>query len=470
MRPRGLRPSKNAEQRQEDQRYFTNPSGGLYTLISLDQPRSRCRSGAWRSWFGKRLRLFGAGAGTGHCWHLRYNSAFIAPEQVCRDAALMSQGRPSLAENLPVKLRAIRKDLREEYLETHEKPWVIGFSGGKDSTILAHLVVECLLSISPEDRKRPVYLVSNDTRVESPVYQSFVDKTLAMLEENVPELRIPVSVIRTQPVVEETFWANLLGKGYPAPNRTFRWCTDRMKIRPTSRFIRHIVSDSGEAILLLGVRRDESAARAQNIAKHHAGDHSRLSPHSDHKGCWVFSPIKDLTTDEVWIFLLNSRPPWGGDYAQLASLYRDAAGGECPFVTSEDDAPSCGSSSTRFGCWTCTVVEKDNSIESMIASGHGHLEPLMRFRNRLKAVSENPDYRSKVRRNGEPGLGPLTFEAREMLLNELLALQQETGEPLISELEVRLIREQWATDHSDVVLKQLEKLNKTVSAGERKVS
>jgi DNA sulfur modification protein DndC len=63
----------------------------------------------------------------------------------------MSQGRPNLAENLPAKLRAIRKELREEYLEPHEKPWVIGFSGGKDSTILAHLVVECLLSISPED-------------------------------------------------------------------------------------------------------------------------------------------------------------------------------------------------------------------------------------------------------------------------------------------------------------------------------
>jgi len=312
-------------------------------------------------------------------------------------------------------------------------------------------------------------LVSNDTRVESPVYQSFVDKTLATLEENVPELRIPVSVVKTQPVVEESFWVNLLGKGYPAPNRTFRWCTDRMKIRPTSRFIRQIVNDSGEAILLLGVRRDESAARAQNIAKHYSRENGRLSPHSDHKGCWVFSPVKDLTTDEVWIFLLNSRPPWGGDYADLAALYRDAAGGECPFVMSEDDAPSCGSASARFGCWTCTVVDKDNSIESMIASGHGHLEPLMLFRKRLKAVSENPDYRSKVRRNGEPGLGPLTFEAREMLLNELIALQEQTGEELITELEVRLIREQWAADHTSVVLKQLDKLNKTLRASEERL-
>ena len=214
-----------------------------------------------------------------------------------------------------------------------------------------------------------------------------------------------------------------------------------MKIRPTSRFIREQVSKSGEAILLLGVRSAESATRSASVARHSDAGGSHLSPHSDHKGVWIFSPIKDLTTDEVWCALINNRPPWGGT-----------------FVVSTDDAPSCGSNSARFGCWTCTVVEKDSSIESLIAAGHEDLLPLADFRNRLKAVSEDPDCRSKVRRNGQPGLGPLTFDARRMLLEELLAIQTETGMELISALEVRLVREQWAVDRTTEIVRSLPQL------------
>ncbi|MBI4027025.1 MAG: DNA phosphorothioation system sulfurtransferase DndC [Verrucomicrobia bacterium] len=311
----------------------------------------------------------------------------------------------SPSEVYAAKLKAVRRELRDEYLQPHAKPWIVGFSGGKDSTLLAHLVVECLLSIAPDDRRRCVLIVSNDTKVESPVFQDFVDGVLENLEESLTALRLPMEVVKTQPLVEESFWVNLLGRGYPAPNRMFRWCTDRMKIRPTSRFIREQVSQNGEAILLLGVRRSESAARANNLAKHDRASNGRLTLHTDFKGCQVFTPIKDLTTQEVWVALLNSRPPWGGSYREVVALYKDALGGECPFVMNADDAPSCGTSSARFGCWTCTVVEKDNSLESMIGAGHDHLEPLAQFRKRLREVSDTPDYRSKVRRNGQPGLG-----------------------------------------------------------------
>jgi len=376
----------------------------------------------------------------------------------------------SPAEDFGAKLKAIRRELREEYLQPHAKPWIIGFSGGKDSTLLAHLTIECLLAIPPDERKRRVYLVCNDTLVESPVFQEFVNHLLTQISENLDSLRVPVEVVRTSPKVEESFWVNLIGKGYPAPNRTFRWCTDRMKVRPTSKFIREQVSHYGEAILLLGVRRAESSARAANIAKHTAKTEGRLSPHADHKGCWIFTPIKDLTTDEVWIALLKSRPPWGGSYKELIQLYKDAAGGECPFVLSKADAPSCGTSSARFGCWTCTVVDKDNAIQSLISSGHEHLEPLALFRNRLKQISEAPEFRSKVRRNGQPGLGPLTYEARRMLLDELLAIQTQTAMQLISEVEVRLIREQWLQDRAEESIRSMEKLSEMVENQNNKES
>jgi DNA sulfur modification protein DndC len=150
------------------------------------------------------------------------------------------------------RLKEIRRELRDEYLQPHDKPWILGFSGGKDSTLLLYFVLEAIRNVAPDDRRRPVYIVSNNTLVESPVFQDFVDRLLTKLEESLEGLNVPVHVVRTHPIPEESFWVNLLGKGYPAPNRTFRWCTDRMKIRPTSRLIREIVADSGEAILLLG--------------------------------------------------------------------------------------------------------------------------------------------------------------------------------------------------------------------------
>jgi len=356
------------------------------------------------------------------------------------------------------KLKAIRRDLRDEYLQPHSKPWILGFSGGKDSTLLAHLVLECLLAIPPDERTRKVFILSNDTLVESPVFQAFVNRLLDQMAENIPALRVPVEVVKTTPEVEESFWVNLLGRGYPAPNRMFRWCTDRMKIRPTSKFIRDQVSKSGEAILLLGVRRSESAHRSRNLEKHDAAADGRLSPHTDFKGCYIFTPIKDLATAEVWATLLNSKPPWGGTYKELTALYKDALAGECPFVLSTTDAPSCGTSSARFGCWTCTVIEKDNSLESLITAGHVHLEPLSRFRKRLKQVSDNPDFRSTVRRNGQPGMGPLTMAARGMLLQELFDTQAAVGLDLISNTEVRLIKEQWALDESDAIFRELAKV------------
>ena len=356
------------------------------------------------------------------------------------------------------RLQDIRRTLREEYerpnrSDTAERPWIVGFSGGKDSTLLLHLVVEMLLDVPPDLRTRRVYVLSNDTRVESPVYQSHVDASLDRVADGLAKLRLPMEVVRTGPTDETSFWVNLLGRGYPAPNRNFRWCTDRMKIRPTSRFLKDRVAADGEAVLLLGVRKAESAARAGRLKRYEAAADGHLSPHNDITGCWIFSPIVDLSNDEVWMLLLQLRPPWGGAHRHLRQLYSDASGGECPFIVDDTAAASCGSGSARFGCWTCTVVEKDGSIEGLIDSGFEQLQPLSDFRERLKQVSADPEMRRKVRRNGQPGLGPLTYEARRTLLEELLELQDEMEMPLVSSQEVRLIEDQWGRDETTDVMR-----------------
>jgi DNA sulfur modification protein DndC len=352
-------------------------------------------------------------------------------------------------------LRAIQREMREEYLAGHTFPWIVGYSGGKDSTLLVQLVFEMLLELAPGDRSRPVHVLCNDTLVESPILMSYVDTQLSRLKEAAENLHLPVTVVKTTPELDHTFWVNLIGRGYPAPTRTFRWCTDRMKIQPTSAYIRRQVSVAGEVILLLGVRRAESAARSKSVSRHANVAGTRLNPHDDLIGCMVYRPIMELTTDEVWMLLYQRRPPWGGSHRELVTLYRNARGGECPLVIDKSQAPSCGTSSSRFGCWTCTVVDKDRSMEGMIDAGFDHLEPLLDFRDWLAKIRNERSKRMLERRDGRIVLmgdgettvaGPFTLETREEILARLLRIQEEVGVRLIHADEITRIKALWAAD------------------------
>jgi DNA sulfur modification protein DndC len=353
------------------------------------------------------------------------------------------------------RLQASQRDLKEEYLDpSHEHPWIVGYSGGKDSTLVLQLVFEMLMGLAPGDRRRPVHVLTNDTLVESPILTRYVDQMLDRLRRGAENLDLPIVVVKTMPDPDQTFWVNLIGRGYPSPNRMFRWCTDRMKIQPTSNYILSQVASNGKVILLLGVRRAESAMRAASVDRYTPKDGSRLNPHNDLKGALVFRPIVEFTTDEVWQLLMQRPPPWGGSHRELITLYRNAQGGECPLVLDTNEAPSCGSSSSRFGCWTCTVVEKDRSMEGFIDAGFSHLEPLMFFRDWLVAIRNDRSRRQRERRNGHVSLmkdgstvpGPFTMAARKEILDRLLELQSEVELPLISKDELAAIEVIWAQD------------------------
>jgi DNA sulfur modification protein DndC len=365
---------------------------------------------------------------------LRYN---LGSDRVLESKEIMSTAD---------KMRRALAEMQSEYASAeHKCPWIVGFSGGKDSTLVVQFVFEMLLSLAPSDRERQVIVLSNDTLVESPILKGHLDRTLEKIQEGADSLRLPIKTVKTQPDVDQTFWVNLIGRGYPAPNRQFRWCTDRMKIQPTSKFILSEVNEFGEVILVLGVRSTESATRAQVAAKYSAGG-QRLHKHSDLPGCLVFRPILDFTTDEVWQVLLQRNAAWGGKHTDLVTLYRNAEGGECPLVIDQSSAPSCGTGSSRFGCWTCTVVTKDKSMEGLIDAGFDYLEPLLEFRDWLQSIRDHRDYRQTERRNGEPGIGPFTLDARRKILDRLLSVQENVKFPLISDEEIARIHSIWADD------------------------
>jgi len=276
--------------------------------------------------------------------------------------------------------------------------------------------------------------------VEIPAIVEAIEGTLARIRKFSIEANLNIEVHLLRPPAEQSFWVNIIGRGYPPPNRTFRWCTQRMKIDPVTRFVERRIGRWGEAIIHLGARRAESATRAQTLA----GRETRngLTRHVDLPRVWVSNPIEHLSTEEVWAWLLQRANPWGGDNRALYKLYANAGGGgECP-IHIDTSTPSCGNS--RFGCWTCTVVERDKASEGLLASGDDRMENLLAFRETLLEFRDPAKgWRDERRMNGNEGPGPLTIEARRELLKRLLKLQDETHLTLITDEELLLIQQLW---------------------------
>lgn len=337
-----------------------------------------------------------------------------------------------------VSISEIKNSLRDFY-QADPRPWLVGFSGGKDSTLVASLIFDAIQSVTAEQRKKEVAIVCTDTRVEIPAIVEMIETTLAKMRKCSVEQNLNIEVHLLRPPPEQSFWVNIIGRGYPPPNRTFRWCTQRMKIDPVTRFVEQRMGRWGEAVLHLGARRAESATRAQTLA----GRETRngLTRHPDLPRVWVSNPIQFLTTEEVWAYLLQFPPTWGGSNRDLYKLYSAAGGGECP-IQIDTSTPACGNS--RFGCWTCTVVDRDKASEGLLENGDERMEHLLGFRETLLEF-RNPEngHRDIKRKNGADGPGPLKIESRRELLKRLLKLQEETALTLITPEELLLIQQMW---------------------------
>lgn len=346
---------------------------------------------------------------------------------------------PALA--IADKANEVVEGMRELY-QRDQRPWVVAYSGGKDSTALLQLVVMLLESLGDQANK-PVYVIASDTRVESPNVSAYLADSLRQIADFAKVCALPMQVRLVQPDIKDTFWAKLIGRGYPPPTRWFRWCTSNMKIRPARRAIEDITIKAGSVILLLGTRRAESSDRAKRMDGR-ARTELGLNPHHEIPNALVASPIEYWSTEDVWDFLMSHDPaPWGGTHQFLFDLYRQANAGECPVVL-DLNTPSCGGS--RFGCWTCTVVKEDKSMKGFIQSGATQMEPLARFRNWLKEIREVSANRSPVTRNGQNKLGPFTPKARQMILEELLKTELESGLDLIGDEDIAQIQAQWRED------------------------
>ncbi|MDZ7959762.1 MAG: DNA phosphorothioation system sulfurtransferase DndC [Aulosira sp. DedQUE10] len=349
-----------------------------------------------------------------------------------------SQQARTVAE-LVEDIEHLTKEIQDLYC-SDQIPWVLGVSWGKDSTTTLQLVWNAIAILPQEKRTKKIHVITTDTQVENPIVSAWVRKCIQQLKSAAQKQGMPVEPHLLQPVVQDTFWVNLIGKGYPAPRNQFRWCTQRLKINPANHFIREMVRANGETILVLGTRKAESAKRAATMEKHQIGRvRDRLSPNASLPNSLIYTPIEDWSNNDVWIYLNQYDNPWGKSNKELFTMYRGAtADNECPLVV-DTSTPSCGDS--RFGCWVCTLVNQDKSMEAMIQNDEEKewMQPLLDIRNELD-IKDDRDKRDFRRIWGEVQLfernkdgelsvepipGPYTKYWREYWLRKLLTAQTQ---------------------------------------------
>lgn len=337
-----------------------------------------------------------------------------------------------------------------------ERPWLIGYSGGKDSTLLVCLVYEAMLRLKAAgaELKKKIYVITSDTMVENPIVKNYMHSSNESINKAASKDKICIEATIIYPEPEQTFWSRVIGLGYPTPEPPgFRWCTERLKINPMNKFVNERIEESGEIVILLGVRKGESLTRQKTITAREI-EGKLLNMHNDISNAYVYNPITEIPNDLVWEFLLKGdcKSPWGADMKYLFNLYQGESMGEEQSVLGEVDRekiPVTGNS--RFGCWCCTMVKEDKSLQNFIDKGARELIPLRNFRNMLLRMREDGRYRENKRRNGAVykkadgtfGLGPFTMEARQKILEKLLKLEEQTGMELITEAELKVIDKMW---------------------------
>lgn len=352
------------------------------------------------------------------------------------------------------------EDIIEEmtYVYKHDnRPWLIGYSGGKDSSLLVSLVIEVVTRLPEYERNKKIFIVTSDTGVENPIVKKYMHTSSQKINEFSKNINANIQADIIYPDVIQSYWNLVIGLGYPTPEPPgFRWCTERLKIIPMNKYTNEIIEKYGQVVLLLGVRKAESLARMRSISSREI-EGKILIPHSDIKGAYVYNPLTEIKNDLVWEYLLknNGISSWGVDMKYLFSLYQGENLGEEQSVIGEIDKnkiPVTGNS--RFGCWCCTIVKEDKSLQNFINNGSTELIPLRDFRNWLVSIRQDPNFRDNKRRNGkvykkengEYGFGPFKMSARQEILRRLLMVEKETGFELITLDELKMIDTVWDSE------------------------
>ena len=94
-------------------------------------------------------------------------------------------------------------NLRELFFETGDIPWIVGLSGGKDSTAVTMYLLETLESLPPHiRRKKTCYVTCVNTLVEAPPVIDHVHSFIEELRIYARDRELPIEVVELVPEVD----------------------------------------------------------------------------------------------------------------------------------------------------------------------------------------------------------------------------------------------------------------------------
>lgn len=369
----------------------------------------------------------------------------------------------------PIILKKLTTYAELLYLyKSDERPFSIAYSGGKDSTATMDVVFKALLlnKFIYGEMHKITYVMFSDTLLEmDPVIEGILD-SIDEIEKFGLKYNLNLEIKRVSPIVKNTFFSLLIGKGYMVPRRDNRWCTDRLKVLPQKKAIVEILNKTKIGfIAITGQRQDESSDRKTRMQQQTIDGSFKMHEFSN---CNLYAPVEHWTTDDIWTHIYTNKLEWI-DSNTLGRVYAEASndGDECRSLLEGFDTgskPGC-SGSARFGCLVCTLFEKDKTLNNLTVH-YDYLKEIETFRNWLSKFRQAywdddrdvfihgkhkmKKYDIDNHRKGMQIPGGYNLHFRKQILIRLLDTERkiikERGKPLITDEELAYIQGCWIED------------------------
>jgi len=166
---------------------------------------------------------------------------------------------------------------------------IISFSGGKDSTVVADIVVKAL-------RDPSIRHIFGDTTLEMPMTYEYRDRYRA---------NNPKSIFKTVKNKESNFFDVCKDIGPPA--RMMRWCCTMFKTGPITKAL-NAAYKKEKVLTFYGIRKNESASRSKYNRVENVSERKKIKKQA------VASPIFHWSDLDIWLYILSENVDFNDAY------------------------------------------------------------------------------------------------------------------------------------------------------------